>query len=95
MKTLAYIYLMIIRLKKGESIEYKAKQCGKSVQEIEELNGFLPKENDWFYVSNVDNIYVVNVFDDPFSASKKTGLKVEEILKRVDGVFEAGKEFYY
>lgn len=87
------IYItMIIRLKKGETLEYIAKISALDVQKIIEQNGFTPSCGQYFYLDR-QNKYIVGASDNVFVISKKTKLTVKEITDRVNVC--KGKVFYY
>ena len=90
-----YIYLMIIKFGKGQSLNYLSKECGVSTQELVEYNGFEPQEGDWFVLPEISALYVVQNSDSPLAVSRKTGLSVEDVVKRCGGNFMAGKKIYY
>lgn len=83
---------MIIRLRKGEKLEYIAKISALSVEKIVEQNGFNPKVGQYFYLDR-QNKYVVGASDSVFIIAKKTGLTIKEITDRI--VVCKGKIFYY
>lgn len=83
---------MIVRLQKGETLEYIAKISALDVQKIIEQNGFTPSSGQYFYLDR-QNKYIVGAFDNVFVISKKTKLTVKEITDRVNVC--KGKVFYY
>ncbi len=88
----AYVLHMILKLKEGETIEYICKISGITVKELEKLNGYLPKVEQYFYIPR-KNKYVIKETDSLLTIQRKTKLTFEEILKRVP--IEIGKIFYY
>lgn len=92
MLVFAYVLLMILKLKDGESIEFLCKISGTSVDEIKRVNGFLPKSGQYFFIPR-NSKYIIKEGDNLLTIQRKTKLSAEEILKRVN--IEIGKIFYY
>lgn len=92
MLVFAYVLLMILKLKEGESVEYVCKISGITVSDLEKLNGYLPKANQYFYIPK-ENKYIIKVNDNLLSIQRKTKLSIEDITRRVS--IEVGKVFYY
>lgn len=92
MLVFAYLLLMILKLKDGESIEFISKISGTSVDEIKRINGYLPKSGQYFFIPR-NNIFIIKECDNLLTIQRKTKLSAEAILKRVN--IEIGKIFYF